>query len=47
MSFLTVLVARTLETVFVVGAIGSAVVLVLSGIEDLETLFGREEENHS
>jgi hypothetical protein len=42
----TVLV-RILETMFVVGAIGSAVVLVLSGIEDLKLLFGREEENHS
>ena len=42
----TVLV-RILETMFVVGAIGSAVVLVLSGIEDLKLLFGREEQNHS
>ena len=42
----TVLV-RILEAMFVVGAIGSAVVLVLSGIEDLKLLFGREEQNHS
>jgi hypothetical protein len=43
---ITVLV-RILETMFVVGAIGSVVVLVLSGIEDLNLLFGREEQNHS
>ena len=40
-------VVRILETMFVVGAIGSAVVLVLSGIEDLKLLFGLEEENRS
>jgi len=39
--------ARILETMFVAGAIGSVVVLVLSGIEDLKLLFGREEQNHS
>ncbi len=38
---------RVLEGIFVVGAIGSVVVLVLSGIEDLKLLLGREEENHS
>ena len=43
---ITVLV-RILETMFVVGAIGSVVVLVLSGIEDLKLLFGREEQNYS
>ena len=42
----TVLV-RILEAMFVVGAIGSVVVLVLSGIEDLKLLFGREEQNPS
>jgi hypothetical protein len=40
-------VARILETMFVVGALGSVVVLVLSGIEDLKLLLGREDENHS
>ncbi|HET7209859.1 MAG TPA: hypothetical protein VFI95_25025 [Terriglobales bacterium] len=35
----TVLI-RILETLFVAGTIGSCLVLVLSGIEDLETLFG-------
>jgi hypothetical protein len=42
----TVLV-RILEGMFVVGAIGSTVVLVLSGIEDLKLLLGMEDENHS
>jgi hypothetical protein len=42
----TVLV-RILEGMFVVGSIGSVVVLVLSGIEDLKLLLGREEETHS
>jgi hypothetical protein len=42
----TVLV-RILEAMFVLGAMGSVVVLVLSGIEDLKLLFGREEQNHS
>ena len=46
MLIVTVLV-RILEGMFVVGAIGSAIVLVLSGIEDLELLFGREEKDHS
>ena len=44
---LIVVLVRILETMFVVGAIGSVVVLVLSGIEDLKLLFGREEQNHS
>jgi hypothetical protein len=43
---ITVLV-RILEGMFVVGTIGSVVVLVLSGIEDFKMLFGREEEDHS
>ena len=43
---ITVLV-RFLEGMFAIGAIGSFVVIVLSGIEDLKMLLGREEENHS
>jgi hypothetical protein len=38
---------RLLEGMLVVGAIGSVVVLLLSGIEDLKLLFGREEQNYS
>ena len=40
-------IVRILEAMFVVGALGSVVVLVLTGIEDVEMLFGGEEENHS
>jgi len=39
--------ARILEVMFAVGVIGSTVVLVLSGIEDIRTLFGGEDEHHS
>jgi len=46
MKIVTIIV-RILEGMFVVGAIGSFVVLVLSGIEDLKMLLGREEEDHS
>ena len=38
---------RILEGILVVGAIGTVIVLVLSGIEDLKLLFGREEQNYS
>jgi hypothetical protein len=44
--FFVIVLARFLETLFVVGSIGSFVVLVLSGIEDIKTLFGTEEEHH-
>jgi len=47
MSLVVTLVARLLESMFVIGSIGSFAVLVLSGIEDLKTLFGREESEHS
>ncbi|HLX86209.1 MAG TPA: hypothetical protein VKR59_20080 [Terriglobales bacterium] len=39
--------ARILEIMFAVGIVGSTVVLVLSGIEDIKTLFGGEDEHHS
>ena len=42
----TVLV-RILEGMFLLGIIGSFVVIVLTGIEDLRMLLGREEQNHS
>ncbi|MGB6387122.1 MAG: hypothetical protein WBE45_20965 [Terriglobales bacterium] len=44
---IVIALVRVLESMFVVGAIGSVVVLVLSGIEDLKLLFGLEEEDHS
>jgi hypothetical protein len=35
---------RVLESLFVVGAAGCCVVLLLTAVEDLRTLFGREEK---
>jgi len=46
LKIVTVLV-RILEGMFVVGVLGSAVVFVLSGIEDFKMLFGREDESKS
>ena len=42
-----VLIARILEGMFIVGSLGSLVVLVLTGIEDIETLFGMDEKEKS
>jgi hypothetical protein len=36
---------RVLETLFVVGAIGSAIVVVLTGVEDFKMLFMKDEKN--
>jgi hypothetical protein len=44
---IVIALVRILESMFVIGAIGSVVVLVLSGIEDLKLLVGLEEEDHS
>jgi len=44
MDVLITIAVRLLEAMFVAGGIGSFLVLVLSGIEDLETLFGRSDE---
>jgi len=40
----TILV-RILEGMFVAGTIGSTIVLLLTAVEDLETLFGREDSH--
>ncbi|MBZ5704088.1 MAG: hypothetical protein LAN63_01935 [Acidobacteriia bacterium] len=37
---------RLLEIMFFVGGIGSFVVLILTGIEDLETLLGADASEH-
>ena len=42
-----VLAVRILETMFVVGAAGCFVVLILTTIEDLRTLLGRDEKEQS
>ena len=47
MPLVVTLVVRLLESMFVIGSIGSVAVFVLSGIEDLKTLLGREESQHS
>jgi len=44
MSF-SVLLIKILEYMFIAGWVGSAVVLVLTGIEDVGTLLDREDEN--
>ena len=36
--------ARVLESLFVVGAAGCVIVLILTAIEDIRTLFGLEEK---
>ncbi len=43
MNVVAVLAIRLLELIFALGAIGSTVVLILSGIEDIETLFGSDD----
>jgi hypothetical protein len=45
MGLIVTALVRILEGMFVLGAMGSVLVLVLSGIEDLKLLFGREEEH--
>jgi hypothetical protein len=42
-----VIPARILEGMFIVGSMGSFVVLVLTGIEDIEMLFGMDEEKQT
>ena len=42
-----VLAVRIVETMFVVGAVGCVVVLALTAIEDIRTLFGLDEKEYS
>jgi hypothetical protein len=44
---LVIILVRILEGIFVAGSVGSVIVLILTGIEDLETLFGWETSHHS
>jgi hypothetical protein len=39
-----VIAVRILETMFIAGTLGCVVVLALTAVEDLRTLFGRDEE---
>ena len=41
---ITTIAIRLLEAMFVVGALGSALVVLLTAIEDFATLFGRDKE---
>ena len=47
MEMLSAFGVRVLETMFAVGMAGSVIVLILTGIEDIETLFGSDEDEHS
>jgi hypothetical protein len=46
MGMLLTLAIRLLEFMFAVGVIGSVIVLVLSGIEDIETLLGSDDASY-
>ncbi len=46
MTFLITIAIRFLETIFAIGLIGSVFVLVLTMIEDIQELFGKEKTNH-
>ncbi|MFZ3341646.1 MAG: hypothetical protein WA609_06745 [Terriglobales bacterium] len=46
-SLLGVILVRILEGMFVVGMAGSAVVLLITFVEDAELLLGREDSHHS
>ena len=41
------LLIRILEGMFILGSAGTVLVLILSGIEDLKTLLGKEDDGHS
>jgi hypothetical protein len=43
MNAIVTFLIRMVELMFAVGVLGSAIVLILSGIEDIETLVGSDE----
>ncbi len=43
MSFLLVNLIRLVELLFIIGCCGSLVVILLAGIEDVETIFSHDE----
>lgn len=47
MDFLTKVFARLLESMFALGLIGSLGVLLVSFVEDIETLFDLEDKSHT
>lgn len=46
-SLLATIVIRILEAMFAIGLFGSTLVLLITFVEDIETLFGMEETHHS
>lgn len=46
-SILGTLLVRILEAMFAVGLVGSTFVLLITFVEDIETLFGMEDSHHS
>jgi hypothetical protein len=46
MDFMFMVLARVLEAIFVVGMFGSFLVLLVSFVEDAETLFDMEDPSH-
>jgi len=44
MNFVLVGLIQALEILFIVGGVGSLIVILLAGIEDVETIFNRKEE---
>jgi hypothetical protein len=46
-SMLGTLLVRILEGMFAIGLVGSTLVLLITFVEDIETLFGMEETHHS
>ena len=46
-SLLGTLLVRILEAMFAIGLVGSTLVLLITFVEDIETLFGREESHHT
>jgi len=46
MTFLITIAIRFLEAIFAIGLIGSVFVLVLTMIEDIQELFGKEKTSH-
>ena len=46
-SLLATIVIRILEAMFAIGLFGSTPVLLITFVEDIETLFGMEETHHS
>lgn len=47
MGFLFTLLARFLEAIFLVGILGALGVLLVSFVEDIETLFDMEDSSHN